>query len=357
MKLNKIVGLICAIVIAFVPFTLGGCNGGNTYEYSDLQTLYNEIVNENSDIFANDGRVKVVYNNASLNNVILTSSANSQFNKLSGDSTKTYAIFEPTFGASLLVVNEFIKKPCIDQSKFDKKASTQLYNELLTLEAKIADFKDTKAHLEARSTIDVNNATVKSWRNDLFAEYYAMIDVACDFALNFAGFYEKNVLGEKKVGDRYVSNYMKLEYLTIIAEHARITTDTVIKANYNRIVENLDTSVVTKLVNLYNTIPQKSWASTGTTLITEEEKAVMQALDTWKKYELVFYQGKTILYNAINMVDYNAIMYQNKVDATQLSVEDKNVIAQVERFFDCECGNMYSYLNSFTAKLNTFLSE
>ena len=57
------------------------------------------------------------------------------------------------------------------------------------------------------------------------------------------------------------------------------------------------------------------------------------------------------------MVDYNAIMYQNKVDATQLSVEDKNVIAQVERFFDCECGNMYRYLNSFTAKLNTFLSE
>ena len=357
MKTNKILGIVCALIFVFVPFTFAGCNNTVTYQYSDLQELYNDIVQSNSDIFENDGSIRVVYNNATLNNLIVQNTPQNQFNKLSGDTDNTFAIFEPTFRASMMVVNEFIKKPYIDQTKFDKKYSTMLYNELKELEQSIAKFKESKFHLENRSTIDVNSATVKSWRNDLFVDYYNMIDVSCDFALDFAKFYENNVLGQKKVGERYVPSYMKLDYLRMVAENARIYTDTVICANYNRVVTSLSVNPSVELMNLYLTIPGDAlWNKEGA-LLTEKEKTVMNAFDLWQNYELVFYQGRNILYNALSMDNYNEIVYQSKQHNNSLDAQQKNILAQVDRFISCESANMYNYINSFTTALLSFINE
>lgn len=358
MKTNKILGLLCVIVMMFVPFTFAGCNNSITYQYSVLQELYNDMVQSNSDIFENDGTVRVVYNNAVLVDLIEQNNPQNQFNKLSGESGNSYAIFEPVFRASMLVVNEFIKKPYIDQTKFDKKHSTSLYNKLTELDKSIDKFKEIKGHLENRVTIDVNSATIKSWRNDLFVAYYDMINIASDFALDFANFYENNVLGQKKVGERYMPNYMKLDYLRIVAECAKIDADTVIKANYNRVVTELDTCASVKLMNLYLTIPSEAlWNSASGALLTDAEKEVMKAFELWQNYELVFYQAKNILYSALNMYDYNDIVYESKQVNSSLDTQQRNVLAQVDRFMDCECANMYNYINSFTTKLKSFINE
>lgn len=350
-------GLLCVVVMLFVPFAFAGCNGASNTQYSNLQELYNDIVLSNDDIFGSDGTVNVVYNNASLVNLINANNSDNQFNKLSGDSANSYAIFEPTFRASMLLVKEFIKKPYIDQSKFDKRHSEELYGQLTELESRIAKFKETKARLEGRQTIDVTTATVKSWRDQLFLDYYNMIDVACDFSLNFANFYENNVLGAKKVGDKYTANYLKLKYLTKVTEFARITTDTMLYANYNRVVVDAGYNMSVDLMNLYLTIPRdKQWIGDGS-LVTDAEKNIIQAFDNWQNYDLVFNQSKVILYNALGMEEYNAIMYEATKVNPSLSTQQRNVIAQVDRFVDCEVGNMVSYMNTFTTKLIEFMNN
>ena len=81
MKSNKFFGLLCVVVMLFVPFTFAGWNNSATYEYSDLQELYNDIVHSNSDIFENDGTIRIVYDNPILNNLIQENNAQNQFNK------------------------------------------------------------------------------------------------------------------------------------------------------------------------------------------------------------------------------------------------------------------------------------
>jgi len=359
-NIKILVSSLCFLLIS--TFAFAGCNISTaSYTYTNVQTAYNQLLADNEDVFNSAGEVEIVYSNSVLNNAISSNVESTQFGKLSSNVTKNYAIFEPTFKASLLVVNKYINNSYPESTVFDTKQTTDLYNKLMLFKDALEKFSDAKTYLDNKTDFTVTGATEKFWRDELFERFYKMIDASSSFAVAFANIYSSRIFIDTTFnsGSRYTIGKTQLEYLTKLAEFAQITTKTTLSTNYEEVIDSsfempLSNIVLTQYLRVSS---YSIWQGDSSVAITTEEQNSINSFTAWLNNDSTFTQINTQFLYAVSQYPYKDLYEIANTSNVNFTTNQQACYEKITSFINTECVNMISYIQSFTTKLLTYLTS
>lgn len=348
---------LCVLLVLSMILVFAGCDNSK-YTYSDIRTAYNELVSQNTDIFNTAGEVEIVYANATLRSAIMSNDSTNEYCKLSNDEANSFAIFEPAFRASMLVVDRYINLGYPETTVFNSNQLNSTYEKLMAFSSALQEFKDAKSYLESKANFNLNGATEVYWRDELFTRFYNLLIKASDFSLSFANIYRDSIFidTDYSVGNRYATGKMQLEYLIKLAEYAQISAMTTVYNYYDQDASNVDMPICNTLLSEYEkVVPIGNWQGNAGDVISTDEQNVIDAFTAWLNYDSTFQQIKSQCFQALSSYDYKTMLnlaQNNRLD--DMTIEQRSCYEKVIGFFNTECVNMTSYIISFTTKLLAF---
>ena len=186
--------ILCAMVLCLSVVTFGAC-GETTYAYSELQNEIQQFIEQNKanessseSLFDSNGYISIKYNNSKLVEAINDTSLNGKtlmYTRLTSNLNSNQAIFEPALKASWMYVANYVSITPANNVPAD--ASTQLYNEFLSLKDKADVFKSNirKFNIFGEDDFDAQGGIEKSFLSSLLDSYYDFLVASCEFSLNF----------------------------------------------------------------------------------------------------------------------------------------------------------------------------
>ena len=335
--------LVMACFLCFFT-VLSGC--GETHSYQDVQSKYNSIIEEYSNIFSS-GTVDINYSTEL--DALISDTNSVEFHKLSNDTNNSYAIFEPTLKAFIESINFYIDVTPIltEDETLPQNEVNDLYSNLTDLENKISALNQSKELLERLASTGGNT---QNWVISYQNAFYDAISSANQFAKDFLTFYEENLFSENTISGRISPAGVQLQMIKNLADTADIFT-TFTLSQIRDDTEITSVSLVNKTLD--NFLEVKSSLTSSSFLgilsgnLTSAESQMIEDYNRVLTYSSLYERNKTIAYE-LRENYFNTLSVENKTYEQQVWHN------KVNEFLNTDCETNFAYFSALKDSIITW---